>query len=220
MIKRSLIIISILLLFVWSIWYILQPLPRVSIEINSDMVPDYYSITNRDIWYPVQTRNSCGPYALSFALKQVWQTWDASDAVFISRNISWRRDDHSSTYPPWIEQYIRKSNVEGRVLKTTTDVSKNISLLEKIISTTHSPIILLWQYHGYQHYEVLLWYDRNSDAYYLYNPIVKHDMNGSLPWNETLSKEQLITFRKWWWEYGLYKRYAIVVWREKDIEGI
>lgn len=202
---KKIILLVVILIAVFYGYNVISP-ARI-LNISNTIIPEYYAINLPDnIIYPKQSKNSCWPYSVSFLLNTI-NSWNIIDPEYVSKSISRRRTSTSITYPPWLEKYIMDSwFIPQRIV---CNEENKIDCIKTALWKIKKPIILLWEYQGFQHYLVFLGYDQNN--IFVYNSILKSDMNWSIIGNESFENEWFKIFWYNWWQYGLYKYYALTI---------
>lgn len=223
------LIIIILILWLMMVWWIYWYLTRNHLSIKYvekdiwfvKITPESFNIALKDQWwidgsyedtFNVQSKNSCGPYSIAYALKLL----DVDiDPELISTTISWRKTPQSITFPPWIEDYISRIAVQTdfRIWFNSINLG-NLSDIYKVLALQTLiqdwiPVIVLVEYQWFQHYVTVVWYSRLSNTIYVYNPLKKD--NDEWPWNESISETEFLQMRSKWWQYGLYQRYGVAI---------
>ncbi len=212
---RMLCIVSVLTLIVivpmLSLSFLSRPTP--SLTKNSK----HFGVVKLD--YPSrfnyrQHTNECGPYAAG-AVARVVLHIDIDSQKMVDE-LPWRLPK-GYTHPWALKELLTSMHIESTSYsaKKLSASDKQKFLMQEL--SNGAPIILLVKMYGYQHYIVLLGFDRNTDEFFVYDPVYTRgedgytiDDNGNMPGNRTMHWEDLHTHWSDGGVLGFFNWYMLV----------
>jgi len=185
-------------------------------HIEQNLIKENASITYPNQYNYRQTKNDCGPFNVAAAVRALKR--ENVDSSSFSQTIGWRLPN-KYTLPWGLEKQLKENGIKTKKpnFKLLNDGEK-IARIQQYLSDG-SPVIILGERDGYEHYLTLFGFNANLDEYYIYDSLqsASHDQQGmttdensSLPGNVTLSSNEFLDFWRGGGMYGLWNWYGLV----------
>lgn len=176
--------ISILAVCFFTFLLIFNPLP-IKATNTCDTV-DRYVINTHNNSFPKQGKNQCSAFSSAFILRHLGHSVDGAT---IYENISGK-----ISLPPW-RGYVFYTGIIKMFKYYGYNMKIYVGNLASLRTTLTNEIPIIVQIGNglkWQHYMVLIGYDKQPKELYFYDPNKHNDTNNEQPGNRTLNEEKFL----------------------------